>query len=162
MGDSRDPKLGASTDLRQANYSDVASILALERSEPLAAHWSENTYREIFAQVNPNCIAMVVEDEARLRGFLFARVAGQDCELENIVVAANWRRCGVAARLLESLIATARDQGAIRIFLEVRESNAAARAFYTNYSFSISGRRKSYYRHPDPSEDALRYSLPLL
>jgi len=50
--------------------------------------------------------------------------------------------------------------GAKAIFLEVRESNRAARALYEKWAFTEEGRRKSYYK--DPEEDALilKFSFP--
>jgi ribosomal-protein-alanine N-acetyltransferase len=41
------------------------------------------------------------------------------------------------------------------VFLEVRESNAAARALYANAGFEQTSRRKSYYANP--LEDAILY-----
>jgi ribosomal-protein-alanine N-acetyltransferase len=45
------------------------------------------------------------------------------------------------------------------VFLEVRESNAAARCFYEKAGFVQTGRRKSYYT--DPAEDAVLYRYDL-
>jgi ribosomal-protein-alanine N-acetyltransferase len=46
-------------------------------------------------------------------------------------------------------------QGAESVFLEVRESNRAARFLYEKWSFVESGRRKQYYQ--GPQEDAIVY-----
>jgi len=52
-----------------------------------------------------------------------------------------------------------RAEGAESIFLEVRESNLAARSFYQDSAFVESGRRKGYYS--DPQEDAVVYRFQL-
>jgi ribosomal-protein-alanine N-acetyltransferase len=81
-------------------------------------------------------------------------------ELENIVVSPTARRRGLGKRLLDRLFAFARQtspgeaQGT-SVFLEVRQSNAAARTLYERVGFQQIGRRKSYYK--DPSEDAILY-----
>ena len=74
-------------------------------------------------------------------------------ELENIVVHPGRQRKGVGRRLMEKLFEEARAAGAERILLEVRLSNAPARALYGSLGFAANGRRKGYYSHPE--EDAL-------
>jgi len=155
---------------RPADAADIPAMIALERAAPFAAHWSEQSYGAVFEAKAAPRIALVVDDgkgqgqRISLQGFLVARMNGLDCEdpgyeLENIVVAAGSQRRGVGKMLLQAFIAAAGAHKAKSIFLEVRESNAAARALYKNCGFSITGRRKSYYK--DPSEDALQYTLAL-
>jgi len=79
---------------------------------------------------------------------LVLQILGEDeAEVLNLVVDADWRRRGCARGLLLAL------SGLRTLFLEVRESNAAARAFYGSLDFAETGRRKDYYRFP--SEDAI-------
>lgn len=145
------------TILRSATRGDIPSILALERRLPALAHWSEQAYRKIFETGAPERILLVIEDEAGPQGFLVARFGGAECELENIVIAAAQQRRGLGARLLKSLIVQAAERKIERVLLEVRESNVAARALYEKVGFCQTGRRKSYYHHPQ--EDALLYTL---
>jgi ribosomal-protein-alanine acetyltransferase len=163
------PRVGATTSktdlaakhvIRQATLADLPAIIALEREAVSAAHWSEAAYRDILKQDAPARIALVSNDQnGATQGFVIARINGQDCELENILVADNARRQGMGSTLLQALIADARRQRAARIFLEVRQSNAGARAFYEKFGFALDGRRKSYYSNP--AEDALAYTLTL-
>jgi ribosomal protein S18 acetylase RimI-like enzyme len=60
---------------------------------------------------------------------------------------------------VQEFLALARSRGAEEIFLEVRESNLAARRLYETSGFSESGRRQSYYQQPQ--EDAIVYHLGL-
>jgi len=78
-------------------------------------------------------------------------------EIENIALAGPARRRGLGTRLLGEFLDLARAQGAEAVFLEVRESNRAARALYEKWSFMRSGRRQRYYK--DPEEDAILYRL---
>ena len=57
--------------------------------------------------------------------------------------------------LLAQAIALARRNGAVRMFLEVRESNARARKMYTSFGFEETGRRKNYYPTGNGREDAI-------
>jgi ribosomal-protein-alanine N-acetyltransferase len=129
----------------------------LERQSPSAAHWSVDSYRQVFDQGIAVRIVLVVDDEGSIRGFLIARTAGEECELENIIVASSSQRCGLGSKLIQELIAIARSQRTPGIFLEVRDSNVAARSLYEKCGFTISGRRKSYFT--DPAEDAVLYTL---
>ena len=143
--------------VRPGTLEEIPSMIVLERQSTSAAHWSEESYRQIFQQSVR--IALVIDDEGPIRGFLIARITCEECELENIVVASSNQRCGLASKLMQELIAVARAQGATRVFLEVRESNVAARSLYEKCGFVISGHRKSYF--VDPAEDAALYTLTL-
>lgn len=149
--------------IRHATVEDIPAMVALERDSPYAAHWPESSYQQMFAAQTPTRIALVADDctktNARICGFVIARIVGNDCELENIVVGRENQRRGLGSRLVQSLAVAAHKQQAARIFLEVRASNAAARSLYEKCGFSITGRRPSYYS--DPVEDAVLYVLQL-
>ena len=159
------PKFNTATSsiIRPATPEDLATIFVLERSIPSAAHRPESTYRGIFRQQDPKRIALVAVDKLgeieAICGFVLARLAGHDCELENIFVAPQHQRRGLGSHLLQSLSAEARTLNTTRIFLEVRESNAAPRALYEKSGFAITGRRPNYYS--DPVDDAILYTLRL-
>ena len=70
-----------------------------------------------------------------------------------------FRGRGIGGRLLDALIACARQAGLERILLEVRPSNAPALALYRSRGFVTLGRRKGFYR--DPPEDAFMLELAL-
>jgi ribosomal-protein-alanine N-acetyltransferase len=55
--------------------------------------------------------------------------------------------------LVEEAVDTLRARGVKQIYLEVRDSNAPARALYAGHGFKEVGRRKAYYRRP--VEDAI-------
>ena len=76
-----------------------------------------------------------------------------------MVVGRHSQSQGLGSTLVHELADVARNHNATRIFLEVRESNAAARGLYEKCGFTITGRRKSYYNHP--AEDAVLYTLQL-
>lgn len=167
--------------VRPAIRADVAAMLDLERQCPEAAHWSQRQYEDLFGALGdgPGRLVLVVEESAEADehrsesppgaefsglvfptlGFLIGREINPEWELENIVVAPATRRKGLATRLLTALLDRARETNSERVFLEVRESNQAARAFYARLGFEQSGRRKLYYTNPP--EDAVLYRLTL-
>ena len=136
--------------VRPATPADLATLLALEGGSAGAAHWSKAEYQRVFAEAGR--VVLVIEEDS-VQGFIVGRDLGPEWEIENIVVASSVQRRGLGSRLVQELLDLARNRGAQAVFLEVRESNSAARALYCKMGFTESGRRKSYYRNPE--EDAL-------
>ena len=139
--------------IRPATSADVPAMRRIEAQAPTAAHWNESEYDRILAGDPPH-LALVIHDDA-VRGFLIANQIGPEWELENIVVAAGARRHGLASALLGHFLDVAKQRGGESVFLEVRASNAAARALYAKYGFVVTRRRRRYYQYPD--EDAVLY-----
>lgn len=134
-------------------------MMALERHAVTAAHWSVADYARLFPPADDR-LALVLE-EAEVESFIVARGVGTEWEIENIAVAGPARRRGLGARLLAELLNQARAAGARNVFLEVRESNRAARALYEKWAFVESGRRKCYYHSPDEDAVLYRFTFPL-
>jgi len=152
--------------IRRAIPTDIPVLIALEEQAATAAHWSPEQYEVAFSSEGPSRVVLVIEDspiedsrvkDARVQGFIVGRAVSEDWEIENIVVAGAARRRGLGTRLLEEFIGLARGRGAQSVFLEVRESNVAARQLYQKHAFVETGRRKRYYRQPE--EDAIVYRL---
>ena len=146
--------------IRLATAADVPAIMALEKTAPSAAHWSVQQYEGLFGTAEPNRVALVLGDENGLQAFAIVRVVRDEWELENIVVAGGARRRSLGTRILDELLQIARTRGAKAVFLEVRESNHAARALYEKWAFLESGRRRRYYQEPD--EDAILYRIDFI
>jgi len=145
--------------VRRATLADIPSLMHLDRQSPTAAHWTEAQYRQAFQGEGPDRLLLVAESSLDILGFLVACHVAPEWELENIVVAPTSRRKGLGKRLLDALLAAARETNSRAVFLEVRESNATARTLYEEAGFNLTGRRKSYYANP--VEDAVLYRLTL-
>ena len=155
--------------IRAAIPADIPCMMALERACSTAAHWTEQQYRLLFEKPGEPAERLVLVVDMLsgggpaqagsvspgLRGFLVARKVAAEWELENIVVAPAARRKGLGRQLIGALLTRAREAGSEAVFLEVRESNTAARSLYERAGFRQIGRRKAYYR--DPPEDAILY-----
>ncbi|MGH9416368.1 MAG: ribosomal protein S18-alanine N-acetyltransferase [Terriglobales bacterium] len=104
-------------------------------------------------------LLLVAHRGADLVGYAVVQCAADQAELQAMAVNPAARRGGIGRDLLEAAVAAARCGGAATMFLEVRESNAGARAFYGQAGFRVCGRRERYYR--EPAEAALLMLLPL-
>ena len=148
--------------LRPAVEADIPQMIALAKKSPSAAQWSDARYKKIFSQTNTNHagLALLAEESDQPLGFIIAQtIPGNAWEIENIVVAPDSQRSGIASQLLRELLIRAKAQNATRISLEVRASNIPAIGLYRKFSFVEAGRRKNYYSNP--SEDAVILELQL-
>lgn len=137
--------------LRSATTDDIDAIVAIERSA-FSDPWSPRSFRGLLD--SPNVVFEVAETPAHpVVGFAIVYLAGFEGDLANLATVAAVRRQGVGRRLLRHTLALARERGGRVIFLEVRESNTAARALYESEGFVEVGRRAKYYARP--VEDAL-------
>ncbi len=131
--------------------ADLASIHA----EAFDAPWDAAAFSDLLAQTG--VIACAETD-----GFILIRVVADEAEILTLAVRPAARLRGVAARLTARAIAAAEAEGATRLFLEVAEDNAAARALYASLGFQAAGRRRGYYARKDgPAADALMLLLNL-
>jgi ribosomal-protein-alanine N-acetyltransferase len=146
--------------IRAATVADLPAMMGLEKRATTAAHWSAQQYEALFQVSDPERIALILREENGLQGFVIARVVGEEWEIENIAVAGSARRRGLGTRLLGELLDLARAKRAAAVFLEVRESNLAARVLYQKWAFLESGRRPGYYK--DPAEDAILYRIDFI
>lgn len=138
--------------LRSATASDIADVAAMERAcytDP----WPASSF--VTLPANERVCFLVARDAGtnRLLGFAVAWHVMGEGELGNLAVALDARRRGIGRALLEAVTTDALGRGTTQLYLEVRESNAAARHLYAAAGFEEIGRRKQYYRRP--VEDAL-------
>jgi len=142
--------------IRRATVADIPTLMALEKQATTAAHWSSEQYQTIFSGEAPPRVALVVEERAGVHGFIIGRALDDEWEIENLAVAGSARLRGLGTRLVGGFLDLAR-AGAHSVFLEVRESNQAARRLYEKCAFVEVGRRQRYYL--EPAEDAIMYRL---
>ena len=143
--------------VRRATDADIVRIAAIEKAA-FSDPWSAASFRSLLTGTAVHFAVAAGEDEAVL-GYLVMWIAGGEAEIANLAVDASARRQHIGTTLLQPALDAARAGRAEAMFLEVRESNVAARAIYAANGFSSVGRRTRYYRRP--VEDALVLRLDL-
>ena len=104
---------------------------------------------------------VAIEERGLLGAILLTRVL-DEAEIVNVVVDPAARRQGTGRQLLCAALALLREREVKRCYLEVRASNHAARALYSEQGFVQTGRRAAYYRSASgAAEDALMMSMSL-
>lgn len=138
-----------------ARFTDLPEIAVIEQraySDP----WAPSSFQSLAEHPAVHFVVAREHPGGPVVGYAIAWNAGGDGgegELANLAVAPDCRRRGVGRALLASVLADATSRGTSALFLEVRESNAAARKLYSEQGFEEVGRRRRYYRSPE--EDAL-------
>jgi [ribosomal protein S18]-alanine N-acetyltransferase len=144
--------------IRAAVAGDLDGILELERAIREAPHWSKGDYLAALEGAAKRCV-LVAEVKGQLAGFAVIAVAADVGQLESIAVASRERRRGVGSALCTAVLEWCRGHGARWMQLEVRAGGAGAIALYEGLGFTVTGRRRGYYR--EPAEDALLMEMEL-
>ena len=132
--------------IRPVQRADLESIAAIQAAAPEASQWPPSDY-------------LLYETRVALAGrqiigfAAYRTLAPGEHEILNLAVSPSWRRRGVARALVGSLCSGA----AGAWFLEVRESNRAARKLYEAMDFTETGVRLSYYENPSESGIVMRF-----
>ena len=128
---------------------------AIERLERIC--FSRPWNRRMLAEELENqCAAFLVAENGEsgeVLGYAGLLVVADEGYITNVAVFPEYRRCGIAAKILEVYLNFAKANQLAFVTLEVRPTNTAAIALYQRYGFEEVGRRKNYYDLP--KEDAL-------
>jgi len=136
-----------------AAHAPDPAMLAAVHAEAFETPWDAAAFADLLGQTG---VFVVVEDG----GFILMRQVTDEAEILTLAVRPATRRAGLGGRLVGQAAVLAAARGATRIFLEVAEGNAAARALYARAGFSEVGRRRGYYSRADGvREDALVLAL---
>lgn len=148
--------------IRPARDQESALLASLHK-ECFAKAWSKKQIIPMLAM--PGAFVLVAERGEKAQGFIMVRAGGGEAEILTICVvpAARGKRLGehlITASLAHLLaygepISPAPENAAkvMPLFLEVAQSNQAARALYARMGFEIVGKRPNYYRHEDGRQE---------
>jgi ribosomal-protein-alanine N-acetyltransferase len=153
MASDPHPATSLAFKIRDFRPSDAEGISGILRTAAEAAQWPAESYPKLASFPGGLLLCAELEPSGQAIAFLAARIAADQAEILNIAILPDFRRRGVASTMLAAAFERFRQCSVSRVFLELRESNSAARALYQRHGFVLSGRRKSYYQHP--AEDAL-------
>jgi [ribosomal protein S18]-alanine N-acetyltransferase len=144
---------------------DLVDVVEIEEACGLS-RWGWEAYHAELAQARRSVMLVArlqkgkgFPVEQRIKGFIAARLVADELHINNVAVRQDYRRLGIAKKLLDSVLDEAARMGARTAFLEVRAGNAPAQALYARCGFRIAGRRPGYYTQP--LEDALVMSLAM-
>ena len=138
--------------IRKMEKTDLEQVMAIEEEAYGEHHWS----RESFCNELENNLSVyfsAVDENNNLVGYLGAWLIFEEAHVTTIAVKSDFKKQGIADRLMVELIDICYKNMVKFITLEVRVSNIPALGLYAKWGFSDVGVRKGYYQ--DNNEDAL-------
>ena len=140
--------------IREMTVEDAAAAAELEK-ECFCMPWSQKIYETTLA--NKDTLYLLAEEDTPDGKVLVGMCGLQnilgEADISNVAVKQEFRRQGIAEKLLGRLLEEGRRQGIYAFTMEVRSSNEAAINLYEKYGFVTEGIRKRFYEKP--VEDAL-------
>jgi ribosomal-protein-alanine acetyltransferase len=145
--------------IRIASEADLENIMQIEKACFGNDAWSKSNMKsEILA---PHTTYVVAEESNSLIGYagLSKLASSTSCDIQTIAVSESHRGLGVGRKLMESLLAFAREQKAKEVFLEVREDKPTPQKLYLSLGFKAIDRRENYYQPDGVAAIVMRLDL---
>jgi ribosomal-protein-alanine N-acetyltransferase len=146
--------------VRRMSEEDVPVVHALDVAS-FSLPWPESAYHFEVTR-NPDSLPLVIEvkddhDDWRIVGVMVIWLILDEAHIGTIAIDAEYRRRGLARKLLYEGLLISHSKGAVAAYLEVRRGNIGAQHLYQQFGFTIEGVRPRYYK--DNHEDALLLTL---
>jgi [ribosomal protein S18]-alanine N-acetyltransferase len=132
--------------IREFERGDAEIAAEILRGAKEAASWPEEALGDTAEMTGVS--AYISERDSTISGIVIGRRVLDEAEVLNLAVEEGMRRQGEGCALVKKLLERFFEQRVSRVFLEVRESNAGAIAFYKRLGFRAVGARKDYYQAP--------------
>ncbi len=141
--------------IRKMIEADLEQVVAIDQIS-FSLPWPVRSFRYELDE-NFTSRSWVAECDGRVAAMLVGWLIVDELHVATIATHPDFRGRGIGKKMLIHALRAARDEGVIRSFLEVRESNAVALNMYRSLGFVEDGRRKEYYK--DNNEDAILMTL---
>lgn len=137
------------TPMKLEDLNEVLEIEALAFTTP----WSRSSFLYELLE-NERALYLVAKNEfERVVGYVGMWIVFDEGHITNLATHPDFRRRGVAHKLMNELIRVSKEKGVRYLTLEVRRSNSSAQELYQKMGFVHMGVRRKYYL--DNNEDAL-------
>ncbi|MBN1536626.1 MAG: ribosomal protein S18-alanine N-acetyltransferase [Anaerolineales bacterium] len=146
----------ATVSIRYMRLSDLEQVQAIDRIS-FSLPWPSNAFHYELME-NKNSLPMIAEfDQSNENKLVVATIilwiVMDEAHIATLAVHPDYRRLGIAQKLLATALLEAIQKGAHQATLEVRSGNQEAQSLYHRFGFKIVGRRPRYYK--DNYEDAV-------
>jgi ribosomal-protein-alanine N-acetyltransferase len=144
--------------VRKMTVEDIPAVVELDQKS-FSLPWPERSFRFELTD-NPASRCWVAEVDGKIVGMIVVWLIVDEAHVATLATHPDFRRQGIAKKLLSHALRYLIYEGAQSSFLEVRESNIAAQEMYRQFGYQESGRRRRYYK--DNDEDAILMNLDSL
>ena len=153
--------LGKSTFLEtyagSTQADDLLSFVETEHSAERYRSWLESRFARLW-------VAEIGWGRSAI-GYAVALVSpntglGLEMEIKRLYVLHRFHQRGLGRRLMNEILATARQDGIAELFLKVQKANQSAVAFYSRYGFCVAGEERFRVGARDYKALVMRLALP--
>ena len=137
--------------IKNVELFDIEQIEGLEK-QCFSSPWTAEQLKSQLKDDRHEFIA-AVSDDGEILGYVGMMYVLDEGYISNVAVSPEFRRQGIADKIISELCGICDNLKLSFVTLEVRASNEAAIGLYTKHGFSPVGRRKNYYDLP--KEDAI-------
>lgn len=138
--------------VREMTWDDLEQVVEIE-NENFSVPWTETGFFTYLMRSDALFLVAEDEEQEQVVGYCGIIMAADEGDITNVSVKKELQGQGIGTMLIQELVSRTKEMEIEKIFLEVRESNAAALALYEKQGFERMGVRKNYYT--DPLEDAI-------
>lgn len=144
--------------IRKMTLNDLEQVVAIDQVS-FSLPWPVRSFQfELTDNEASRC--WVADLEGRIVAMLVGWFIVDELHVATIATHPEFRGQGFGKSILLHALLSAKEEGAIKSFLEVRESNEVAQKMYRDFGFVEDARRAGYYK--DNGEDAILMSLDRL
>ena len=144
---------------RNATTKDIDDIVALEH-DCFPDPWSAKSFASSLD--NPFCEVIVAVMQVKkpiIVAYAVMLHMYEQGEIAKVAVAPAYHRQGIATEIVNWLIKIAEHEDVETIFLDVRESNKAARKLYERVGFVQFDTTEGFYTNPPEASVKMRYDI---
>ncbi len=135
---------------------DLEQVYEIDKNA-FAIPWHRSSFEEELKNILATYL--VARQDNIIVGYIGMWFVMDECHITNIAVHSDFRRQGIASKLIKQMIKLCKEHEISYILLEVRKNNISAQKLYEKFGFKSDGIRKDYYKNPDNTrEDAILMS----
>lgn len=131
--------------VRELRDEDIETLARIEEAS-FSMPWSAEAFRELLAR--SYCTYLVALADGQVVGCCGYTESCHEADIDNVVVASEYRNRGIAQAMLAALLERGHKDGVEAYTLEVRVSNHAAIHLYEKFGFVSEGIRPRFYEKP--------------
>ena len=139
--------------ISKLTHDDLEGIYEVEK-DAFPIPWPISSFEEELKNILATYLVAKIEN--KIVGYVGMWFVMDECHITNIAVHSNYRKNGIATKLINEMLNLCKEHGTNYIMLEVRASNIPAQKLYSKFGFTEEVIRKDYYKNPDNTrEDAI-------
>jgi ribosomal-protein-alanine N-acetyltransferase len=131
--------------LRRIQPDDIRAVMEIEQTS-FTSPWSELSF--LNEMYNSDALSKVALVENKVIGYICTRYVLNEGHILNLAVHIDFRRRGIATKLMNTVLEELKGKGCNLLYLEVRVSNLDAIKFYERFGFKTASFRRKYYSSP--------------